>query len=59
MKNWFLLENLKKAESEVQSKALNELDPGGDFASYKIMHETGDVAMSSIKCHNDISPDAK
>jgi 2-polyprenyl-3-methyl-5-hydroxy-6-metoxy-1,4-benzoquinol methylase len=59
MENWFLPENLKKTENEIKEKRLDELNPNGDFASYKIMLETGDVSRSKIGTHNDLFPHSK
>lgn len=56
MENWFLPENLKKTETVVRTTELSSLDPNSDFASYKIMLETGDINSSMISNHNDISP---
>lgn len=56
MENWFLPENLKKTETVVRTTELSSLDPNCDFASYKIMLETGDINSSMISNHNDISP---
>jgi 2-polyprenyl-3-methyl-5-hydroxy-6-metoxy-1,4-benzoquinol methylase len=56
MENWFLPENLKKSETAVRTTELSSLDPNSDFASYKIMLETGDIKSSMISNHNDITP---
>jgi len=59
MENWFLPENLKEAETKVRATEFGSLDPNSDFASYKIMLETGDINSSMISNHNDISPHEK
>jgi 2-polyprenyl-3-methyl-5-hydroxy-6-metoxy-1,4-benzoquinol methylase len=56
MDKWILPENLKKSEAIVRVTELSSLDPKNDFASYKIMLETGDFNTSMISNHNDIAP---
>jgi SAM-dependent methyltransferase len=56
MDKWILPENLKKSEAIVRDTELSSLDPNNDFASYKIMLETGDINTSMIANHNDIAP---
>ena len=59
MDKWILPENLKKSEAIVRATEMSSLDPNNDFASYKIMLETGDINTSMISNHNDIFPHEK
>ncbi|MBC8052955.1 MAG: class I SAM-dependent methyltransferase [Sphingobacteriaceae bacterium] len=59
MNNWFLPENLYKKEAETRTKDLSQLDAGGDFASYRIMLETGNMDQARIAEHNDVQPEQK
>lgn len=57
-KNWSLPKNLEEQEMQVQSGKV-PAETAGDFGSYKIMLDSGDLEKSMIGCHNDLYPEHK
>ena len=56
-KDWWKPKNLKMLEEVESSKEdITGIDTGGDFGSYKVMLELGDLEKSQIRSHNDIQP---
>jgi len=57
-KNWYYPKKLKEFEKKVR-EGVEPANTGGDFGSYKIMLDSGDLEQSMIGCHNDLDPESK